>query len=102
MGGYGRHRTAFRRGGWAELAEALQADRARLWLRNLGRDDRVVSDWGREARYPYLDEAVVATLAALPLPLLCDLRHEAGRGDKVSVMTLNLPLPLPLPLPLTL
>jgi hypothetical protein len=30
-----------------------------------------------------LDEDVVATLAALPLPLLCDLRHEAGRGDKV-------------------
>ena len=36
-----------------------------------------------QARYPYLDEDVVATLAALPLPLLCDLRHEAGRGDKV-------------------
>ena len=26
---------------------------------------------------------MVATLAALPLPLLCDLRHGAGRGDKV-------------------
>ena len=59
-----------------------QADRARLWLRNLGRDDRVVSDWGCEARYPFLDEGVVATVAALPLPLLCDLRQVAGRGDK--------------------
>ena len=59
-----------------------------------------MSDWGREARYPYLDEGVVATLAALPLPLLCDLRHEAGRGDKVSVMTLTPTLPLTLTLTL--
>ena len=44
----------------------------------------------------------MATLAALPLPLLCDLRHEAVRGDKVPVMTLTLPLPLPLTLTLTL
>ena len=36
-----------------------------------------------QARYPFLDEDVVATLAALPLPLLCDLRLEAGRGDKI-------------------
>lgn len=46
-GGYGRHRTAFRTRGWPGLAEELQLDMGRLWLRNLGRDDRLVADHGR-------------------------------------------------------
>jgi len=54
-----------------------------LWLRNLGRDDRVLSDWGREARHPYLDEAVMRYLAELPLPLICDLALGLGGGDKL-------------------
>ena len=83
MGGYGRHRTAYRKGGWAGLGAELASDRARLWVRNLGRDDRVVSDHGREARFPFLDEAVVGTLGATPLHLLCDPRFEAGVGDKI-------------------
>ncbi|EOD33955.1 hypothetical protein EMIHUDRAFT_423585 [Emiliania huxleyi CCMP1516] len=88
MGGYGRHRTAFKRGGWAGLGAELAADRARLWKRNLGRDDRVVSDHGREARYPFLDEEVVATLAATPLHLLCDPRRPPGVGDKLVLRLL--------------
>lgn len=49
-GGYGRHRTAFRNGGWPGLAGELQLDMSRLWLRNLGRDDRLVADHGRWGR----------------------------------------------------
>ena len=52
MGGYGRHRTAYRKGGAEALRRELAADCERMWLRNLGRDDRVLSDWGREPRFP--------------------------------------------------
>ena len=44
LGGYGRHQTVFRKEGWSALAAELRAERERLWLRNLGRDDRVISD----------------------------------------------------------
>ncbi|KAH8605786.1 hypothetical protein ERJ75_001624400 [Trypanosoma vivax] len=65
LGGYTRHRRAFERRGVRGLAEELNHDFARLWKRNLGRDDRVVSDSGREGRYPYLDEGVLATLSEI-------------------------------------
>jgi asparagine synthetase B (glutamine-hydrolysing) len=41
MGGYGRHRTAFRHGGWHGLQHEMAVDCGRIWKRNLGRDDRV-------------------------------------------------------------
>ncbi|KAH9598776.1 hypothetical protein LSM04_001366 [Trypanosoma melophagium] len=62
LGGYTRHRRAFERRGAHGLAQELDYDFARLWKRNLGRDDRVVCDSGREGRYPYLDEGVLASL----------------------------------------
>ena len=60
LGGYARHGTAFRFRSYAGLLEELQLDVGRLGKRNLGRDDRVLAHWGREARYPFLDEDVVA------------------------------------------
>ncbi|KAF8064596.1 Asnsd1 [Scenedesmus sp. PABB004] len=81
-GGYGRHRTRFRLGGWRGLADELALDVRRLWLRNLGRDDRLVSDHGREARHPFLDEALMDALLGAPLRALADLRLPPGVGDK--------------------
>ena len=81
--GYGRHRTAFRNGGEAGLVDELVADVNRLWLRNLGRDDRLISDVGREARFPFLDERVVQVLATVPVTALADLTQPAGIGDKL-------------------
>lgn len=59
FGGYTRHATAFSRRGYIGLIDELDLDFKRLGKRNLGRDDRVISHWGKEARYPYLDENVV-------------------------------------------
>ncbi|KAL3762165.1 hypothetical protein ACHAW5_003195 [Stephanodiscus triporus] len=83
MAGYGRHRTTYQRGGYEALRMELQMEFNRLWTRNLGRDDRCLSDHGKEGRYPYLDEDVVAYLDALPLELKCDMTRPLGEGDKL-------------------
>jgi len=84
MGGYGRHRKCFLEyGGYERLRGELDMDLGRLWERNLGRDDRLVSDHGKEARFPYLDTNVVNFLDSLPLKDVCDFSHEPGVGDKM-------------------
>ena len=84
MAGYGRHRKSFLEyGGYNRLGQELDMDRGRLWERNLGRDDRVVSDHGKEARFPYLDTNVVNFLTALPLKDVCDFTQDPGVGDKM-------------------
>ena len=83
FGGYGRHRTRFRNASWQGLSDELALDVKRLWVRNLGRDDRLVADRGREARHPFLDENVVFQALNLPLWALTDLRMQPGVGDKL-------------------
>lgn len=82
LAGYGRHRSAFQRGKWEVLQAELEKDFNRIWKRNLGRDDRIVSDSGREARFPYLDENVVRFLNSQPLWNVCNLGEAPGVGDK--------------------
>jgi asparagine synthetase B (glutamine-hydrolysing) len=82
MGGYGRHRKAYDRGGVEELRTELQMDQDRFWERNLGRDDRVCADHGKEARFPFLDPHVTNLLRRLPLDLVCDFSLPPGQGDK--------------------
>ncbi|AYU80651.1 Asparagine synthase, putative [Leishmania donovani] len=62
LGGYTRYRRFFQREGMQGARRELERDFARLWQRNLGRDDRITMDSGREPRFPYLDEGVVRTL----------------------------------------
>lgn len=84
MGGYkGRHRTIFRKEGEQGILLEMDKDLSRLWSRNFGRDDRVVSDSGRELRHPFLDEDVIGFVATLPLSkYVCDLSKPDGVGDK--------------------
>jgi len=94
--GYGRHRTAWASGGAERLTAELEEDVRRLWRRNLGRDDRLVADCSREARFPFLDERVVALLASVPLSELADFAQPPGEGDKrllrAAARSLGLPL----------
>ncbi|KAK4560383.1 hypothetical protein LTR86_005579 [Recurvomyces mirabilis] len=71
FGGYHRHATAFSRKGYEGLLDELSLDIGRLGKRNLGRDDRVISHWGKEARFPYLDEQVLAWAMSMPVNEKC-------------------------------
>ncbi|KAI2629485.1 asparagine synthase-domain-containing protein [Xylaria nigripes] len=59
FGGYSRHEAAFKRSGYSGLIDELKLDVSRIGERNLGRDDRIMANWGREVRFPYLDEEFV-------------------------------------------
>ncbi|XP_078460118.1 asparagine synthetase domain-containing protein 1 isoform X2 [Lampetra planeri] len=83
LAGYSRHAARFRQGGWGALAAELRAELGRIGRRNLGRDDRVTADHGKEARFPYLDEAVVSQLSALPAHVKADPGAARGTGDKL-------------------
>lgn len=72
FGGYQRHATAFARQGYEALLDELELDFNRLGKRNLGRDDRVISNSGREVRFPYLDEDFISVALNLLVTDKCD------------------------------
>lgn len=81
FGGYSRHGAAFTRGGYPELIEELKLDVSRLGRRNLGRDDRVMSHWGREVRFPFLDERLVEWAIKAPVWEKCDFHCPASANS---------------------
>lgn len=83
FGGYTRHSTAFRRAGYEGLIGELDLDVLRLSKRNLGRDDRVISNWGKEVRYPYLDEALMHWALRRPVWEKCGFRKPYIDKDHV-------------------
>lgn len=66
--------------GWHGLSAELSAEVERMWLRNLGRDDRLIADRSREARHPFLDETVVDLIQGTPLPLIADFDLPPGES----------------------
>jgi asparagine synthetase B (glutamine-hydrolysing) len=79
--GYTRHAIAFSRRGFQGLIDEIDLDVSRLGKRNLGRDDRVISHWGREARYPYLDEEFLAWALARPVWQKCGFGRPASSSN---------------------
>ncbi|PYH91191.1 asparagine synthase related protein, partial [Aspergillus ellipticus CBS 707.79] len=65
--GYSRHGVAFSRDSFKGLIDEINLDVSRLGKRNLGRDNRVIANWGREARFPFLDEDFVSWVVQLPV-----------------------------------
>lgn len=87
FGGYQRHTTAFARHGYNGLIEELELDFDRLGKRNLGRDDRVISNSGKEVRFPYLDEDFIALALRLSVAEKCDFgQPEHQLSDDASVV----------------
>ncbi|POS77037.1 hypothetical protein DHEL01_v204574 [Diaporthe helianthi] len=78
FGGYQRHATAYQRQGYPGLVDELRLDVSRLGKRNLGRDDRVMSHWGKEVRFPYLDEELVCWAIGTPAWEKCDFSNADG------------------------
>lgn len=81
FGGYLRHGTAFQRQGLTGLIDELKLDVGRLGKRNLGRDDRVMANWGREVRFPYLDEDLVKWAIQVPVWDKCDFNNPGDEGS---------------------
>ncbi|KAJ5280959.1 hypothetical protein N7478_006331 [Penicillium angulare] len=84
--GYGRHGIAFSRNGFEGLVSEINLDVSRLGQRNLGRDDRVLSHWGRETRFPFLDEEFVAWVLQAPVWVKCGfgLATTDATGSNIS------------------
>ncbi|KFP85032.1 Asparagine synthetase domain-containing protein 1, partial [Apaloderma vittatum] len=83
LAGYSRHRVSFQKYGLEGLNKELEMELNRISSRNLGRDDRIIGDHGKEARFPFLDEHVVSFLNSLPVSEKADLTLPRGIGEKL-------------------
>ncbi|EZA50264.1 hypothetical protein DMN91_012536 [Ooceraea biroi] len=90
FGGYMRHRTILKHKGWDALVQELNIELARISERNLGRDDRVVSDHGKQSRLPYLDEHLVKYVQNIKPWERCypTEKMPTGLGDKLLLRLL--------------
>ncbi|XP_055335286.1 asparagine synthetase domain-containing protein 1-like isoform X2 [Paramacrobiotus metropolitanus] len=88
LGGYSRHRARFQSGGASAAEAEMLLDLRRIGSRNCGRDDRMISDHGREVRYPFLDEHLNRFILKLPLSSKCDFHLSRGVGDKLLLRLL--------------
>jgi asparagine synthetase B (glutamine-hydrolysing) len=93
FGGYGRHETRSRVGGLSGLRSEMLLDLGRLWQRNLGRDDRVLSDNARDTRHPFLDEQVIEWVSKQTIASMCDGKWNKPllRGMATEILGMEIP-----------
>lgn len=94
LGGYSSHRAAWLKSGCEGLIEEISFQMRRISYRNLGRDDRVLSDHGRDVKLPYLDFDFVSYLNCLPVGLKMNLEDARETGPKKLLRQLALKLGL--------
>lgn len=86
FGGYTRHATAYNRMGFPGLLDELKLDIDRLGKRNLGRDDRVISYWAKEARFPYLDENLAKWAVECPVWQKCGFGSNEQASHETPIL----------------
>lgn len=94
LGGYSRHRSAFEKSGREGVEREIMLEIERLSTRNLGRDDRIVSHHGKEARFPYLDENVISFLNKAPTEFKANFALKRGLGEKILLRAVGFKLGL--------
>jgi len=95
FGGYRRYRNSFHRGGIEEMFKEIQFDLGRIWVRNLGRDDRIISANSVECRFPFLDAELIRLVYSLDYNILTDFNKPRGEGDKTLLRDLAVKEGLP-------
>lgn len=80
--GYSQHRRIHDREGIYALGTDVQNMIERIAERNCGRDDRVISDSGREYRMPFLDLDFISAVSKIPISKRCNLKLDRGVGEK--------------------
>ena len=80
--GYSQHRRIHDREGIGALGTDVQNMIERIAERNCGRDDRVISDSGREYRMPFLDLDFISAISKIPISKRCNLKLDRGVGEK--------------------
>jgi len=88
FGGYSRYRVAFLRGGYDELHKEMSFDLNRLWIRNLGRDDRSITANSKEVRFPFLNRELIEYVATIKPELLTNFNMPRGTGDKILLRSI--------------
>lgn len=88
LGGYSSHRIAWTTRGTRGFVDEISHQMRRISTRNLGRDDRIYSDHGRDVKLPYLDLQLVSYLNQLPVGLKADFERPLDMGPKMLLREL--------------
>ncbi|KAF7456297.1 Asparagine synthase family protein [Cryptosporidium felis] len=79
LGGYGRHITAKKHNGSDGIRTEMLFDIKRLWIRNLGRDNRLALFNERRLFAPFLQDSTIKTIGGLNFENICDSQFETTK-----------------------